>query len=386
AKKNFISYLSPLTRILFAIATHVDGDAHGARSAASADDPSGAKMDVDGADPTDGLPDAASDGGHGDDGDDDDGFDWPWLDQRLAMYVNASSRHSDVLADTLDALIDVYTHSSVRGLRRSIENAIAACCLHDSAVIQPVVTRLFGQRPLDVFTLHSLRPNGLSSLSPLPSPSGDADSQFRPAAEVYPLALRVVLLGLGDSGAAAATDAVANAIVDCMWAISEEPDVRRHLIALKPRLIPKEQRPSAGETSVSEDTVLQTTSASLHIGAEAAASAAAYALERSVGLLGLLAARADSDPRIQRLAVALAHSRALLAVLMIAVGDSMRQFGTLAPTRELLNTLCAVAEADGAATSQLWMGVNFYTLAQRLNSQLPEEYTTWAEIQAIPAK
>ncbi|KAJ2764704.1 hypothetical protein IWQ56_004387, partial [Coemansia nantahalensis] len=265
AKKNFISYLSPLARMLLAIAAHIDGDASTTRpGSAVADDTSATKMDIDNPDQADRLPDAASEDAH-----DDSDFDWPWLDERLVMYVNASrDGTSDLLADTLSALIDVYTYSSTRGLRRSIENVLSTCCLSDPILVQPVLERLFGQRPLDVFTLHTLRPRTLSSLAPLPSPSGDSDAQFRPGAEVYPLARRVLLLGLGD-GDAQATDAVARVIVDCMWAIGEEPDVRRSLIALKPRLIPKEQRPSAADTSVSEDTVLQTTSGSLHIPAEA---------------------------------------------------------------------------------------------------------------------
>ncbi|KAJ1840007.1 hypothetical protein LPJ70_004828, partial [Coemansia sp. RSA 2708] len=44
------------------------------------------------------------------------------------------------------------------------------------------------------------------------------------------------------------------------------------------------------------------------------------------------------------------------------------------------------AAGDEAEVQRVWAGVNFYTLAQRLNSQLPEEFTTWAEIQAMPVK
>ncbi|KAJ1730591.1 hypothetical protein LPJ61_002931 [Coemansia biformis] len=393
AKEHFISYLSPLARLLFAIAAHINGDAGAAKPAgqgapptAAGDDASMAKMDIDSAEPAECLADTTSDSGH-----DEDGFNWQWLDERLVLYVSSSSGSgSDVLSDTLDALVDVYTYSSMRGLRRSIENVIAACCLHDPAMVQPVLNTLFGQRPLDVFTLHTLRPKELSTLAPLSSAASDGDALFRPAAEVYPLARRVLLLGLGDGGAHAAA-AVAKAIENCMWAVSEEPDVRRNLIALKPRLIPKEQRPAATETSTSEDTVLQTTSGSLHIPAESVASAAAYALDRSVYLIGLLAVRANENPCLKRAAVALAHSRAFLAVLMIAVGDSMRQFTALSATRELLSALWTLTDAgsdeiDGVTVRQAWAGVNFCALAQRLNSQLPEEYTTWAHIQALPAK
>ncbi|KAJ1956943.1 hypothetical protein GGI12_005170, partial [Dipsacomyces acuminosporus] len=94
---------------------------------------------------------------------------------------------------------------------------------------------------------------------------------------------------------------------------------------------------------------------------------------------------------IKALCLDLAHSRVLLATLLTAVGDSMRQFATLPTTRELLNALWAVsdsgdAELGGMKTSQVWAGVNFLVLAQRLNNQMPEEYTSWATVQSLPSK
>ncbi|KAJ1795747.1 hypothetical protein LPJ56_007295 [Coemansia sp. RSA 2599] len=221
----------------------------------------------------------------------------------------------------------------------------------------------------------------------------DGESPFRPGAEIFPLAKRILLLMLGDDVDRARTLQVSGMIESCMWTICEEPDVRRNLIALKPRLIPKEQRPAANETSASHEIVLQTTSGSLHIPSEAVASAAAYALDRSVYLLGLLATRSDEDAGIGSLFLALANSRAFLATLMTAVGDSMRQFATLSTTRELLNTLWAISdhgsakvEEGGLATGQVWTGINFFTLAQRLNSQLPEEFMTWSQVQLLSTR
>ncbi|KAJ2822298.1 hypothetical protein IWW50_004271 [Coemansia erecta] len=342
AKLHFVGYLSPLARVLLAIAAYV--------------------------------------------GDED--FDWAWLAARLAAHVAGCA--GEALRDAVDAMLDTYTYSSVAGLRGAIADVLDAGC---GEVLRVAVEQVFGKRPLDVFTLHSLRPQELSALAPLtpgvgagavtgfgfgpPSASGDAEAAFRPAAEVYPLARRVVAALARSAGPPAAAQAVGAQL----WAVAEEPDVRRNLIALKPRLIPKEHRPAASQKSVSQETVLQTTSGSLHIPAEAAASAAAYALDRSVYLLGLLAASAEKDCDagvLKDVVACLARSRTLLAVLMVAVGDSMRQFATLGATRELLASLWAAG--DDEEVVRVWAGVNFYVLAQRLNSQLPEEFTTWSEI------
>ncbi|KAJ2807709.1 hypothetical protein H4R20_001170 [Coemansia guatemalensis] len=367
AKRHFISYVSPLARVLLVIATYVENGL-----------PAEAPLS-----PTAYC--SAEDGGG--DNADSSTLDWTFLEECLMAYITSSG---DALPDTMDALLDVYTYTSLVPLRRVVEEATVKCCQRNADIVPCVLERAFGKRPLDVFTLHSLRPRQLSSLPPLTPHSGDTEPPFRPAAEVYPFVRRVLLLALDDCGLLSPSD-VARAIEDHLWAVSEEPDVRRNLIALKPRLIPKEHRPDAGEKSTSQEIVLQTTSASLHIPAEAIASAAAYALDRSVSLLALLVAHTDEDACLGRLALCLAHSRALLAVLMIAVGDSMRQFATLASTRELLTILWTVAddgdaEFDGTTTRCVWTGINFYSLAQRLNSQLSEEYITWPQLQSMYSK
>ncbi|KAJ2078053.1 hypothetical protein H4R24_004748 [Coemansia sp. RSA 988] len=367
AKRHFISYLSPLARVLLNIATHVENGL-----------PAGGPLLLTAVSPADG--DVGEDAGS-------IKLDWKFLEECLVAYITNSG---DALPDTMDALFDVYTFTSLIPLRRIVEDATIKCCQINASIVPCVLERAFGKRPLDVFTLHSLRPRHLSSLPPLTPHSGDTEPPFRPAAEVYPFVRRVLLLALGDSVSLSPSD-VARAIESHMWAVSEEPDVRRNLIALKPRLIPKEHRPDAGEKSTSQEIVLQTTSASLHIPAEAVASAAAYALDRSVSLLALLVAHTDEDACLGRFALCLGHARALLAVLMIAVGDSMRQFATLASTRELLTILWTVAddgdaEFDGTTTRCVWTGVNFYSLAQRLNSQLSEEYITWSQLQEMSSK
>ncbi|KAJ2501285.1 hypothetical protein GGH96_002090 [Coemansia sp. RSA 1972] len=332
AKANFVGYLSPLARVLFAISEFAE---------ASGNEP-------------------GSD------------FDWTWLELRLNSYI--AGCEGETLADTVDALLDAYTYSSVRGLRSAICAALAASGARDNNVLRVTVEQAFGARPLDVYTLHSMRPRNLTSLEPL-TPTDTTENAFRPGAELYPLARHMLVLACEQLG----SSCVASLIEAQMWTVGEEPDVRRSLIALKPRLIPKEQRPAATTRNVTLETVAMTTSASLHIAAEATASRAAYALDRSVYVLGLIAARVDG---LVDMVHKLACSRILLAVLMVAVGDSMRQFATLAATRELL---CALWTND-EGVARVWAGVNFYALAQRLNSQLPEEFTTWADVQAISLK
>ncbi|PIA17901.1 hypothetical protein COEREDRAFT_80215 [Coemansia reversa NRRL 1564] len=369
AKSHFISYLAPLARVLLAIAAHVENGL-----------PAGA--------PPSPTVDFPVEGDGGDDAGDGSGWmDWACLEECLVTYISSSG---DALPDTMDALFDVYTYASLVPLRRVIEETTIKCCELDPEIVPCVLKCAFSKRPLDVFTLHSLRPRHLSSLPPLTPHSGDTEPQFRPAAEVYPFVRRVLVMALSNCNSLSPSD-VARAIENHMWAVSEEPDVRRNLIALKPRLIPKEHRPVADEKSTSQDIVLQTTSASLHIPAEAVASAAAYALDRSVSLLALLVAHANENTCLKRFALCLAHARAFLAVLMIAVGDSMRQFATLASTRELLATLWNVAENgeaefDGAKICSIWTGINFFSLAQRLNSQLSEEYITWPQLQSMSLK
>ncbi|KAJ2545678.1 hypothetical protein GGF49_000187 [Coemansia sp. RSA 1853] len=331
AKTHFVGYLSPLARVLLAISAFVEAGGHEPGS----------------------------------------GFNWTWLEARLNSYITCCE--GEALGDTVDALLDAYTYSSVRGLRSAITAALAAAGRDDN-VLRVTVEQVFGARPLDVYTLHSLRPHTLTSLEPL-TPTDTTENAFRPGAELYPLARHILELACEQLG----SSNVASLIEAQMWAVGEEPDVRRSLIALKPRLIPKEQRPAATPRNVTQETVEMTTSGSLHIVAETTASRAAYALDRSVYVLGLIAARADG---LEDMVHKLACSRVLLAVLMVAVGDSMRQFATLAATRELL---CALWTND-EGVAQVWARVNFYTLAQRLNSQVPDEFTTWADVQAISFK
>ncbi|KAJ2516670.1 hypothetical protein H4217_004440 [Coemansia sp. RSA 1939] len=412
AKRNFVSYLSPLARVLIAIAMHADGDSVPVdySGADEDEDDGGEEQSIAGRAKTESPQtlDSPFDGSSREDNHEDESeFSWQWMDELLVLYLSSSSSNANAndkpgdnisdLDDTIDALLDVYTYSSMRGLRRSIENVITANCLHDKDIMEAVLCRMFSKRPLDVYTLHSLRPRQLTQAAAPPTPHSattENDSSFRPGAEIYPLARRVLQIALGPgsgSGSALGAKKVAQLIGQCMWSTSEEPDVRRNLIALKPRLIPKEQRPAANETNMSQDTILQTTSGSLHIPAEAIASAAAYALDRCVCLLGILVAQEGSDALIQDLAVQLSHSRIFMATLMTTIGDSMRQFATLSATRELLNALWK-ASSDGEAIvsglkiSQVWLGINFHALAQRLNSQAPDEYTTWGFIQSLPAR
>ncbi|KAJ2659568.1 hypothetical protein IWW48_003407 [Coemansia sp. RSA 1200] len=416
AKRNFVSYLSPLARVLIAIAMHADGDSVPVdySGADEDEDDGGEDQPVAGRAKTESpqtLDSPFVGSSREDNHEDESEFSWQWMDELLVLYLSSSSSNANAnvnanakpgdntndLDDTIDALLDVYTYSSMRGLRRSIENVIAANCLHDKDIMEAVLCRMFSKRPLDVYTLHSLRPRQLTQAAAPPTPHSattESDSSFRPGAEIYPLARHVLQIALGPgsgSGSALGAKKVAQLIGQCMWSTSEEPDVRRNLIALKPRLIPKEQRPAANETNMSQDTILQTTSGSLHIPAEAVASAAAYALDRCVCLLGILVAQEGSDAQIQDLAVQLSHSRIFMATLMTTIGDSMRQFATLSATRELLNALWKASSdgeaiVDGLKISQVWLGVNFHALAQRLNSQTPDEYITWGFIQSLPAR
>ncbi|KAJ2698896.1 hypothetical protein FB645_005493 [Coemansia sp. IMI 203386] len=404
AKRHFISYVSPLARILFAISSYVEGAADSAEGELSADIGTGENNNEEQLSAKSGtdLPVSATDlfsepdHGYEDEMNVQGEFNWQWLEECLIVYVSGSSNSNGNvtnLEDTIDALLDVYTYSSVHGLRQAIENVVVASSLNNSRIADIILSRMFAKRPLDIFTLHSLKPRCPSSMPVFAHSATDGESPFRPGAELFPLTRRLLHLMLGDGQDITRILQVCNLIENCMWIICEEPDIRRNLIALKPRLIPKEQRPAANDTSTSHDTVLQTTSGSLHIPSEAVASAAAYALDRSVYLLGLLVTRSGDTAGTRSLFVALANSRVFLATLMTAVGDSMRQFATLSTTRELLNALWNIADQgnakigdDGLSTEQVWTGVNFFTLAQRLNSQLPEEFMTWTQIQSLPIR
>ncbi|KAJ1642267.1 hypothetical protein LPJ64_005873 [Coemansia asiatica] len=405
AKRHFVSFVSPLARILFAISSSVEGAADTAEDEPSADidagdnseEPISARSGT-----TDMSASAAdtfseTDHGYDDEMNAEGELNWQWLEECLVVYLrdssNSSKGNNTDLEDTIDALLDVYTYSSVHGLRQAIENVVVASSMHDTRIADIVLCRIFSKRPLDIFTLHSLRPRAPSSMPVFAHSATDGESQFRPGAEIFPLAKRILQLVLGDGMDHARILQASNIIEHCMWTICEEPDVRRNLIALKPRLIPKEQRPAPNETGASHEIVLQTTSGSLHIPSEAVASAAAYALDRSVYLLGLLATGSMDIAGIKSLFLVLANSRVFLATLMTAVGDSMRQFATLSTTRELLGTLWAISdhgstkvEDSGLTTEQVWTGINFFALAQRLNSQLPEEFMSWTQVQSLSTR
>ncbi|KAJ1934888.1 hypothetical protein GGF37_006203, partial [Kickxella alabastrina] len=256
ARANFVSFLSPLARVLLAISDHVEGRASSDSGAAAEDDSASvpdtaATADSTADDPM--SPGHSSDsGGHdaaaaaGSDADADadadaetgsgeGDFNWPWLEENLVVYV-VSSLHKNALNDTIDALLDVYTHSSVRSLRRSIENVAVASSLHTPQIARIIVDRLMAKRPLDIFSLHSLRPRTLSEMATqaLPPVAGvgilgvDPAGTFRPGAEIFPLACRILDLALGattaaGAGAAGAEEgssvaAVARLIEDQLWA------------------------------------------------------------------------------------------------------------------------------------------------------------------------
>ncbi|KAJ1848003.1 hypothetical protein LPJ73_004099 [Coemansia sp. RSA 2703] len=249
---------------------------------------------------------------------------------------------------------------------------------------------MFSILPLEVFTLHSLRPQNQSTISVTSTTThsaNESDMMFRPGAELFPLAKRILDVALGNGDDSERVKDIANLIEGSMWDLCEEPDVRGSLIALKPRLIVKDQRPSANEKGISEQVVQRTTSGHLHVPTESAASLAAYAIERCVTMLSLLAANSDNKANIRALFLTLANSLRFLSMLMSTVGENMRQFTTLFPTRELLNFLWAIADngasltgRDGVATSQMWLGINFYPLAQRINMHHPEAYVKWIDI------
>ncbi|KAJ2005486.1 hypothetical protein GGI04_002227 [Coemansia thaxteri] len=390
AKRHFVAYVSPLARILFAIARFVekhDGEScHGTHNVESTD----AEEDSSVAKPSVSSPAASetsANGIHDDGNENEDDFNWRWLDELLVVYLSGSSSDPTHFNDTIDSLLDVYTFSSVPGLRQSIENVVVASCLHNPGTARAILKRVFVMRPLDVFTLHSLRPRSLSQLPPATNAACDTESAFRPSSELYPLAKQVLLFTLGD-GSPDAVAEVTSLVEDCLWSMAEEPDVRRQLIALKPRLIPKEERPAASATGVNFAAIKHVSSGGLHIPAEAVASAAAYAMDRSFYLLAILLTRDSDSDGVKRFTAELAHSRIILATLMTYVGESMRQFPTIPVARELLTVLWAAVDngeavVNGTKAAQIWASVSFNPLAMRLSTQAPEEYMNWPYVQTM---
>ncbi|KAJ1936356.1 hypothetical protein FBU59_005080 [Linderina macrospora] len=244
--------------------------------------------------------------------------------------------------------------------------------------------RVFSKRPLDISTLHNLRPKEPAE-DPKPAPS-DPEPEFKPANEIFPLAKLLL-----DMAVRADALNAAKLVENTLWDVAEEPDVRRNLIALKPRLIPKDQRPLS-TSNTSHEAVSAITSGSLHISTEARASAAAYALERNVSILNILLPLVSmEDPNWHKTIVYWVHSRLFLAGVMTAICDSMRQFSTLGVVRELFAALWHAAKdgelaVDGIAVKRTWSAVNFCPLAMRLSNQVNEEYMTWEMVQEIASR
>lgn len=408
AKKHFVAYVPPLARILFGLAHYVEGDteANGDNATATTnhhlDTP-----DMSMADTTEDESTFEKSGNSspapwvspssietaGDDNDQHE-FAWAWLDEWLVIYLNDSSQKKNLLDDTIDALVDVYTFSSVRGLRQSIDNAVVAICLHSPAIANRILRRIFSKRPMGTISLHSIRPKILSGIPPLTNAASDTETTFRAAAELYPLVKRVLKLAMGgDNNGRSRSSAheIARIIAGCMWGMTEEPDIRRGKIALRPRLVQKDKRPDPNSTDATFVAVRQAASGRLHDEFESKATSSAYAVHRSVYLLGLLFTKDSNDTDLRDLSVSLAHSRLFMATLMIAVGENMRSFSVQMPTYELLCALWNAAEegkavVNNVSVEQIWKGVNFYGLSYRNIIHIPEEYTTWQQIQSLGLK
>ncbi|KAJ2753658.1 hypothetical protein GGI19_002970 [Coemansia pectinata] len=383
AKKHFVAYLSPLARILLAIASYVEGIGHDI-----VDEDHDANMTDTDDGPTVGSPaaqevslDSNQDGG----GDVAEKFNWQWLDELLVVYLNGSSIDPTHHSDTIDALLDVYTSSSARSLRQSIENVVVANCLHSPSTALVILKRVFSSRPLDIYSLHTLRPRSLSRMPSIAGVADDTESKFRPSFELYPLAKLVLQSVLGDSDQDR-TAKVALLIAECFWAMAEKPDVRRQPIARLPPLIPKDQRLTTLAAGVSFDTIMHVTSGAVHAPEEPAASAAAYALDRSMQLLTLLLVNSDDKISTTQLATELAQSRILLDTILTYTGPSMLPFSALPISLKLLAVLWAAVDNGEAMVgsvnaAQLWSGINFNKLALRLDSHAPKEYMLWPYVQ-----
>ncbi|KAJ2116333.1 hypothetical protein IW146_001620 [Coemansia sp. RSA 922] len=384
AKKHFIAYLSPLARVLLAIASYIEGIGHDIVD----EDHDSIVTDTDDG-PSVGSPaaqdvslDSNQDGGS----DVDEKFNWQWLDELLVVFLNGSSSDPTHHDDTIDALLDVYTSSSARSLRQSIENVLVASCLHSSSTALVILKRVFSCRPLDIYSLHTQRPRSLSLMPSIAGKADDAESKFRPSFELYPLAKLVLqsVLGDGDQDWIAK---VASLITECFWTMAEKPDTIRQPIALLPPLIPKDQRLTTFNAGVSLEVIVHVTSSAVHEPDEPAASAAAYALDRSMRLLTLLLINSDDKNSVKQLAAKLAQSRVLLDTILTYAGPSMLSFSALPITLKLLAVLWAAVDngeamVEGANAAQLWSGINFNKLALRLDSHAPREYMHWSYIQS----
>ncbi|KAJ1808769.1 hypothetical protein LPJ56_004642, partial [Coemansia sp. RSA 2599] len=189
AKSHFISYVSPLARVLFAISNYVEGVADAAEGEPSGEADAGDNSEEplsarSAADMPTSAADTVSETDHGyeDEMSVEGEFNWQWLEECLVVYVSDSSNKGDSsstsLEDTVDALLDVYTYSSVHGLRQAIENVVVASSLHNSRIADIVLSQIFAKRPLDIFTLHSLRPSTPSSMPAFAHSATDGESPF----------------------------------------------------------------------------------------------------------------------------------------------------------------------------------------------------------------
>ncbi|KAJ2388719.1 hypothetical protein H4S02_002731 [Coemansia sp. RSA 2611] len=167
--------------------------------------------------------------------------------------------------------------------------------------------------------------------------------------------------------------------------MAEKPDIRHKKISAKPQLTPKEQRPTESATEVSFDAIKHTASGSLYVPAEFAASASAYALDRSMKLLALLLLNSEDNVGVKRLAISLGKSRAFLDAVLAYVGPSMLQFLTLPTALKLLDMLWAAvgsgeAMVGNVSAARLWDGMDFNRLALRLDNRAPKERMGWLHV------
>ncbi|KAJ2488096.1 hypothetical protein IWW37_004984 [Coemansia sp. RSA 2050] len=389
AKQHFVVYLSPLARVLLVIAKDAEGNGHD-HDRAGEDYEANATDAEDGssyARSTAGSPaaqDVSLDNYEGGSGKADEKFNWQRLEELLAVYLSGSSSSVTHHIDTIDALLDVYTFFSARSLRQSIESVVVATCLHSPGTALVILKQVFSLRPLDVHSLHSLRPRSFSQMPSIAHVDGNSESTFRPSCELYPLAMRVWQHVLAD-GDEDATKRVTKLIVECFWKMAEKPDIRHKPISLKPQLTPKEQRPAVSATEVNFDAIKHATSGSLHVPAEFAASAGAYALSRSMQLLALLLVSSVDNVSVKQLATSLGKSRAFLDTILAYAGSSMLQFSSLPTALKLLDVLWAAVDNGEAmvgsvSAARLWDGMDFNRLALRLDSHAPKERMGWLHV------
>ncbi|KAJ2883572.1 hypothetical protein IWW38_005529, partial [Coemansia aciculifera] len=350
AKEHFVSYLSPLTHILLAISNHIEGESRGSGS-----------------------------------GNAEESFNWQWLEDLLVVYVRGSSSDSENHSDTIDALLDVYTLSSVTSLRKSIENVAASICLTDSKAALSFLERVFSVRPLGISTLHELRPKVLSHMPPVTDTPEDTKSAFRPSYELFPLAAQVLKLALHDGSEDKVAEAV-DIISVCFRAMARHLNTRRPTISLNPRLKSRGKL-EAPLTDLSDSAIKGLASAKAFKPDEAPASANAHALERSTYLLTLLLLNHGGINGAKHFVKSLASSSIILKSAVALVKPEMALFSTVPVTLKLLNLLWAAVD-DGEAmvgdvrAEHIWSKVDFKHLAKRISDDSPDMHMTWPYVKA----